>query len=90
MIAAFLRSCRFPAEQFTREMLVWLSEVDFKEVPRVVTKQLEEFAAGLNSTLLVENMFNALRRVERIRLNNAVSPKAAWHEQTTSRGSSNT
>lgn len=76
----FVCSLRFPLEHFTREVLVQLSESDFRSVPGFVMEDLVAFGSGINSTLIIEKMFNHLRGVERSSQNGQVGPLAAWHE----------
>ena len=66
-------------EQYSREVFVQLGEVDFKEVPPFLEADLEEYATAMKSTLLIENMFNHLRKVERKSMTGKCMPKTAWH-----------
>lgn len=77
---SFVCSLRFPLEQFTREVLVQLSEADFEVVPGFVMEDLVAFGSGINSTLIIEKMFNHLRGLERSSKNGQLGPLAAWHE----------
>ena len=80
----FLRCLRFPRETFCREMFVLLSEAGFREVPPIAVAQIKGLVSSVGSTLLVENLFNKLRQVERKRMNRSVCARAAWHEQCSS------
>jgi hypothetical protein len=77
---AFVINLRFPLEQFSRSILVMLAEVEFKEVPCLVVEELTDFANGLHSTLLVENMFREARKLERKSLSGMVGNMHLWHE----------
>ena len=78
--AAFVVNLRFPLEQFSRSILVMLAEAEFKEVPGLVVEELTDFASGLHSTLLVENMFREARKMERKSLSGMTGNIHLWHE----------
>ena len=63
--AAFCTNLRFPPEQLSRTILVLPAEAEFKEVPCLVVEELNDFANGLHSTFLVENMSREARKLER-------------------------
>ena len=78
-IHRFLRNLRWPLEQLSREIFVLLSESEFDSVPPWVLGDVTCFGMGFNSTLIIENAFNGLRRLERKTLSGQLGPLIAWH-----------
>eukprot|EP00969_Alexandrium_andersonii_P357358 15448607-Alexandrium_andersonii.AAC.1 len=55
----------WPLQVWSRGNLVFLAETDFLDIYPWCKKEIQAYAFGHNSTLLVENLFNEARRVSK-------------------------
>eukprot|EP00971_Amphidinium_carterae_P345175 6485988-Amphidinium_carterae.4 len=74
----------YPAMSWVRETFVRLSEKDFAQVPPTVLQQLQQFAGSHMGTLLLENSFNHVRRVNQKTRSKNMSAQQVWHSAMTS------
>lgn len=77
---AILIPLRFPLEQLSRECLIMFAEQGFKAVPGRLKKRLLDFAGGMGSSVIVENLFNSLRKAERVAGSGKCAPPEAWYD----------
>ena len=76
----FTQELVFPMLQWVREVLARLAEVQFREVPADLLSDVRVWSKGFHSTVLVENMFNKLRIVEKKNLSGQIGDINVWHE----------
>ena len=71
--------CRWPYEQWTKEVMIMLCECDFETVPPHAAKQIKDWASGFHSTLLVEQEWNHVREGERQSRSGRFGAASIWH-----------
>eukprot|EP00971_Amphidinium_carterae_P187423 3719980-Amphidinium_carterae.1 len=64
-VSAFLSGVMVSKRTYCREMYLRLAEKEFTELPADVAADLSKQSESHGSTLLVENLFNRLRREEK-------------------------
>lgn len=77
--AAWVRSFLFSSSQWCREILIGLAEARFACVPGHLRPELLDYALAQKTTLMIENMGNLCRRVERKNGSGKLAPLTAWH-----------
>ena len=80
--ARFHQALLWPWEHWVREMFLALYECDFAECPVWMREELMQFSKGHFSTLLVENMANACRRISKQSASGKFGGKSVWHSCT--------
>eukprot|EP00971_Amphidinium_carterae_P084204 1666962-Amphidinium_carterae.1 len=75
----------YPGMTWVRETFVRLRERDFLEISPCLHQQLNEFASSHMSTLVLENSFNDIRRVNNKTRSKNMSAQQVWHSAMSSR-----
>ena len=78
-IRQFLLECEWPHQNYVRETLVLLSEDNFESVPEFLQADFRAFAAGHNTTLMIENLFRQARAAARECHTGKLEAFAFWH-----------
>ena len=84
-VAGFLRSLRWPQEQFVREIMVQLAEESFCVVTDEVHARVIGLAYAFKGTNIVEGLHNKYRFAEGASSNGSFGRTARWHRSSTSR-----
>eukprot|EP00971_Amphidinium_carterae_P063416 1255358-Amphidinium_carterae.1 len=85
-VAASVLDCMlYPSMTWVRETFVRLEETCFKSVPPTLLEQLQCFAGTHMSTLVLENTFNDIRRINNKTRSRNMSAQQVWHAAMTSR-----
>ena len=84
-VAGFLRSLRWPQEQFVREIMVQLAEESFCVVTDEVHARVRGLAYAFKSTNIVEDLHNKYRFAEGASSNGSFGRIARWHRSSTCR-----
>lgn len=78
-VAGLLRQMCWLEQPWPREVLVALSEADWKSVPPVIASELLSAARSFKTSKPVEDTFNFLRANERVQSANKLGRTARYH-----------
>ena len=80
--ARFHQTLLWPWEHWAREMFLALYECDFAECPQWMRAELMQFSQAHFSTVLVENLANATRRLNKESSSGKFCSKSVWQSCT--------
>ena len=75
-----LLQVRWPYEQWSREIMVFLAETEFSRVPEGARQQITDFKDAWHSTLHVEQEWNNARDAQRLCKSGKFGGVALWHK----------